>query len=176
MNNGMVMRYASPAKIWTDALPLGNGFLGAMVYGNTDIERIPLNDDSLWYGAAADRNNPALREKLPEIRKLMFEGRIPEAEALIMQYMVGVPSSQRRYTPLGELDIALNQSLPFVMGGRSAPKPPEKYERTLDLRTGTVKVEHVQDGVAYTREMFISCPAQALCIRSEARPHHDGGR
>ncbi len=168
MKNGTVMRYPSPAKVWTDALPLGNGFLGAMVYGNTDIERIPLNDDSLWYGSAADRNNPALREKLPEIRALMFEGRIPEAEALIMQYMVGVPSSQRRYTPLGELDIALNQSLPFVMGGRKAPTPPEKYERTLDLCTGILTVVHTQDGVTYTREMFVSYPAQVLCIRLTA--------
>ena len=162
------MRYTSPAKIWTDALPLGNGFLGAMVYGNPDLERIPLNDDSLWYGNAADRNNPALREKLPEIRRLMFEGKIPEAEELIMQYMVGVPSSQRRYTPLGELDIALNQHLPFVMGGRSALSVPEDYSLSLDLETGIAKVCHVRGGVRYTREMFVSYPAEVLCIRLTA--------
>ena len=162
------MRYDTPAKVWTDALPLGNGRLGAMVYGRTDIERIPLNDDSLWYGRAADRNNPALREKLPEIRRLMFEGKIPEAEELIMQYMVGVPSSQRRYTPLGELDIALNQKLPFIMGGREAPKPPENYALSLDLMTGILKLHHEQDGVSYDREMFVSEPAQVLCIRLTA--------
>ena len=168
MKRSYLMRYDSPAQVWTDALPLGNGRLGAMVYGRTDMERIPLNDDSLWYGKAADRNNPALREKLPEIRRLVLAGRIPEAEELIMQYMVGVPSSQRRYTPLGELDMALNQKLPFIMGGREAPKPPEQYDLSLDLMTGVLHLRHVQEGVAYDREMFISEPAQVMCIRLTA--------
>lgn len=165
MKRSHVMRYQSPAEIWDDALPLGNGKLGAMVYGRTDIERIPLNDDSLWYGTYADRNNPALREKLPEIRRLMLAGRIPEAEELMMQYMVGVPSCQRRYTPLGELDIALNQRLPFIMGGRSASEPPEVYDMRLNLDEGLLSVAHTQNGVKYLREMFVSEPAQVMCVR-----------
>lgn len=165
MKRSHVMRYQSPAEIWDDALPLGNGKLGAMVYGRTDIERIPLNDDSLWYGTYADRNNPALREKLPEIRRLMLAGRIPEAEELMMQYMVGVPSCQRRYTPLGELDIALNQRLPFIMGGRPASEPPEAYDMRLNLDEGLLSVAHTQNGVKYLREMFVSEPAQVMCVR-----------
>ena len=90
MEHNNHMYYESPAKMWKDALPLGNGRLGAMVYGETDMERIPLNDDSLWYGLAMDRNNPAFKEKLPEIRRLMLEGKMYEAEEMISQYMAGV--------------------------------------------------------------------------------------
>ncbi len=165
MKRSYVMRYKAPAHIWNDALPLGNGRLGAMVYGRTDIEKIPLNDDSLWYGKFCDRSNPALKEKLPEIRKLVLDGRIPEAEEMIMKYMVGTPAYQRRYTPLGELDIALNQKLPFTMGGRKETPPPEDYDLALDLETGVLTLNHVQNGVSFQREMFISEPAQVLCLR-----------
>ena len=73
------MIYDRPAEEWADALPLGNGRLGAMVYGHTAVERIQLNEDSLWYGGPMDRNNPNLRERLPEIRKHVFAGELREA-------------------------------------------------------------------------------------------------
>ena len=136
-----------------------------MVYGKTDIEKITLNDDSLWYGKFADRNNPALKDKLPEIRRLVLEGDIYRAEELIMQYMVGSPGSMRHYTFLGQLDIALNQHLPFIMGGRPDPVPPDEYNCDLDLMTGVLNICHKQDGVQYERETFISHPAQVMCIR-----------
>ena len=101
MEHNYHMYYDNPAKRWGNALPLGNGRLGAMVYGETDMERITLNDDSLWYGLAMDRNNPAYRQKLPEIRRLILDGKMHEAEELIAQYMAGVPYSQRPYTFLG---------------------------------------------------------------------------
>ncbi len=159
------MLYNSPALKWGDALPLGNGRMGAMIYGETDMERITLNDDSLWYGTAMDRNNPAYREKLPEIRKLIFEGKLHEAEEMIAQFMAGVPYSQRPYSFLGQLNMALNQHMPFAMGGREASKGPEEYEMDLDLMTGILKVDHKMDGVSYHREMFISNPAGVMCIR-----------
>ena len=93
MEHNYHMYYDNPAKRWGNALPLGNGRLGAMVYGETDMERITLNDDSLWYGLAMDRNNPAYRQKLPEIRRLILDGKMHEAEELIAQYMAGVPYS-----------------------------------------------------------------------------------
>ena len=68
------MRYLRAADAWCDALPLGNGRLGAMVYGHTRVDRIQLNEDSLWYGKAMDRNNPLLKDALPEIRRCVFEG------------------------------------------------------------------------------------------------------
>ncbi|MDR0963253.1 MAG: glycoside hydrolase family 95 protein [Clostridium sp.] len=158
------LNYNSPAQCWPDALPLGNGRMGAMVYGRTDIERIQFNDDSLWYGTFMDRNNPALKDKLPEIRRLVLAGEIREAEEMIMQYMVGAPSMMRRYMNMGELDLALNQHLPFVMGGREVDLPPEKYALDLDLMTGILTEAHTKDGVSYHREMFISHPAQVLCL------------
>ena len=108
MKHDLHLRYNSPADAWRDAMPLGNGRLGAMVYGHTDIERIQLNDDSLWYGTFIDRNNSSLRDKLPEIRRLILAGDIYHAEELIMQYMAGTPGTMRHYTLLGELNIALN--------------------------------------------------------------------
>ena len=81
--------YDRPADAWCDALPLGNGRLGAMVYGHTKVERIQLNEDSLWYGKAMDRDNPRLRDALPRIRQHVFRGEIREAEDLIQRYMLG---------------------------------------------------------------------------------------
>ncbi|MFY9436534.1 MAG: glycoside hydrolase N-terminal domain-containing protein, partial [Limnochordia bacterium] len=82
MGHSFYLRYNTPADAWRDAIPLGNGRLGAMVYGHTDIERIQLNDDSLWYGTFIDRNNEALKNKLPEIRRLVLAGDIYNAEEL----------------------------------------------------------------------------------------------
>lgn len=110
------LRYNTPADAWHDAMPLGNGRLGAMLYGYAGIERIQLNDDSLWYGSFCDRNNASLKEKLPEIRRLVLSGDISLAEELIPQYMAGSPAAMRHYTTLRELDIALNRHMPFAMG------------------------------------------------------------
>ena len=83
--------YRQSAGIWEEALPLGNGRLGAMVYGGADREHIQVNEESMWYGGPVDRNNPDMREQLPVIRKLIFEGRIAEAEKLIKLAMSGCP-------------------------------------------------------------------------------------
>ncbi len=93
MQHGYNMKYKSASDTWRESLPLGNGRLGAMVYGHTAIDRIQLNDDSLWYGTYHERNNPAFKEKLPEIRRLILEGDIQKAEELIMQYMAGAPTA-----------------------------------------------------------------------------------
>lgn len=165
MEHNNHMYYNSPAKVWGDALPLGNGRLGAMVYGETDMERIPLNDDSLWHGLAMDRNNPAYKEKLPEIRKLILEGKMHDAEEMIAQYMAGVPYSQRHYTFIGQLNMALNQNMPFVMGGKPQPPKPDSYHMNLDLMTGILTIDHKLENVSYQREMFVNNPSQVMCIR-----------
>lgn len=165
MRHPFHLTYNTPADIWNNAAPLGNGRLGAMVYGRTDMERIVLNDDSLWYGAHMDRNNPTLKDKLPEIRNLVLSGDIRKAETLIMQHMVGAPAAMRHYTFLGQLDLALNQHLPFTMGGRVAVPEPENYRSDLDLMTGILTIDHDQEGVHYSREMYISHPAQVLGLR-----------
>ncbi len=99
------MMYRRPSDAWSDALPLGNGRLGAMVYGHTAVERFQLNEDSLWYGKAMDRNNPRLKDALPKIREHVFAGEIKQAEDLIQRYMLGAPYSMRHYESLGELDV-----------------------------------------------------------------------
>ena len=165
MNHPFHLQYNDQANIWWDALPLGNGRLGAMVYGHTAIERIQLNDDSLWYGKFMDRNNPSLREKLPEIRQLVLSGDIYHAEELIMQYMAGTPGCMRHYALLGELDIAMNQHLPFTMGWLPNSTGAKDYSCDLDLMEGVLGISHTQEGVRYHREMFISHPAQVMCIR-----------
>src|SRR5689334_25446801 len=84
--------YRHPAQRWGDALPVGNGRLGAMVFGGIAKERIQLNEDTIWNGRKRDRNNPEALKALPEIRRLLFEGKTREAEALEDQKMMGIPS------------------------------------------------------------------------------------
>ncbi|MBO5797856.1 MAG: glycoside hydrolase N-terminal domain-containing protein, partial [Clostridia bacterium] len=131
-----ILRYDSPAERWNDAMPLGNGALGAMVYGHTGIDRIQLNEDSLWYGDFIDRNNRATADKLPLIQQKVLEGKLQEAEDLIVQYMIGAPSTMRHYEPLGELGIALNQHTPFVLNWFPHSVGAEEYSSELDLMTG----------------------------------------
>ncbi|GHU65789.1 large protein [Clostridia bacterium] len=168
INREFKLIYDKAADRWADALPLGNGRLGAMVYGHTSIDRIQLNEDSLWYGKFIDRNNLATKAKLPLIQQKVLAGEIQEAEDLIVQYMIGAPSTMRHYEPLGELDIAVNQHTPFVMGWIPNSDGAEDYHAELDMMRGLQTITYRQDGVTYTREMFISYPDQVLCIRISA--------
>jgi alpha-L-fucosidase 2 len=136
-----------------------------MVYGHVCLERIQLNDDSLWYGTFQDRNNPSLKEWLPEIRRLVLSGDIYHAEGLILRHMVGTPYGMRHYSPLGELDVALNRHLPFGLGWTPTSDDATDYSCDLDLMTGLLTIKHTQAGVRYRREMFISQPAQVMCLR-----------
>ena len=163
-----ILRYDTPADRWNDAMPLGNGRLGAMSYGQTGIDRIQLNEDSLWYGGFIDRNNRATADKLPLIQKKVLEGDIQGAEDLIVQYMIGAPSTMRHYESLGELGIALNQHTPFVLGWLPHSHGAEDYCSTLDLMTGVHTVTHTENGVHYKKETFISAPAGVLCVRLTA--------
>lgn len=162
------MRYRKAADVWNDALPLGNGRLGAMVYGHTSIDRIQLNEDTLFYGKFIDRNNRATLGTLPEIRRLIFEGKIAEAEDLMNQYMIGAPMTMRHYESLGELDIAIGQHTPFKMGWLPCSDGAEDYDCRLNLMTGVHTLTFRLDGVKYTRQMFVSCPDQVLALRITA--------
>ena len=162
------MIYDRPADRWSDALPLGNGRLGAMVYGQTAVERIQLNEDSLWYGRAMNRNNPRLRGALPEIRRRVFAGEIREAEDMIQRYVLGAPYSMRHYESLGELDIGVNRLSPFSAGWSPNSEGAEQYHACLDLMRGVYTLTWREEGVDFRREIFVSHPDQALCIRYRA--------
>src|SRR4051794_38598618 len=92
-----IIWFDQPAKEWNEALPIGNGRLGAMVYGKTSMEQIQLNEESVWYGGPRDRNNPDALGNLSKIRELLLNGKPKEAEKLAMMALSGIPETQRHY-------------------------------------------------------------------------------
>ncbi|WP_161596813.1 glycoside hydrolase family 95 protein [Chitinophaga vietnamensis] len=145
--------YRQPAKQWVEALPLGNGRIGAMVFGGVQEEELQLNEGYLWSGAPRDGNNPEAKVLLPQIRQLLAEEKYMEADKMARQ-MMGRYSA--RYLTLGSLFID------------QAPQEATHYQRELDLNTGISKVSYTANGVDYTREAFISYPAQLLVLRYRA--------
>lgn len=150
--------YSKPAAEWNEALPIGNGRLGAMIFGGTAGEKLQLNEDSVWYGGPRDRNNEDTLPHLPEIRKLIMEGRLREAEELASMTMAGLPETQRHYLPLGDLLLSFDHH----------GQPAEDYVRELDLERGVTRVSYRIGGVCYHREIFASYPDQAIVIRISA--------
>ena len=155
----LAMKYDRPAGGWNEALPIGNGRMGAMVFGHPADERLQLNEDSLWHGGPRDRNNPDAAKVLPEIRRLIFEGKPREAERLAVTGLSGLPETQRHYEPLGNLLLDF---------GGIDPDAVERYERTLDLERAVVTVAFEHRGVRHRREYFASYPDQAVVIRVTA--------
>jgi len=149
--------YRQPAKVWEEALPLGNGRLGAMVFGGVSDERIQLNEDTLWDGYPQDTSNPDALKALPQVRKLLFEGKNKDAEALAGANMMGRPAGVRPYQSLGELLLE-------TPGSASAAG----YSRTLDLTTAVATVRYTQDGTTFSRELFASAPAGVIVARFTA--------
>ncbi len=152
------IEFDKPADNWNEALPVGNGRLGGMVFGNVHTERIQLNEDSVWYGGFKDRNNPSAIEKLGEIRKLIFEGRIKEAEDLCALSLSGLPEEQSHYEPLGNLFIEFDkENYEFT-----------DYKRELDIQNALVSVSYKIEDVNYKREVFSSYPAGCIVVRLSA--------
>lgn len=147
--------YNQPAREWNEALPIGNGRIGAMIFGGTAEDKLQLNEDSVWYGGPRDRNNEDALPHLPELRGLILEGRLREAEELAAMSMAGLPEAQRHYLPLGELLLSF--------GGHG--QPAEDYCRELDLERGVSRISYRIGEVRYTRELLASFPDQAIIIR-----------
>ena len=102
--------YNKPAFEWTDALAIGNGRLGAMIFGNTHNETLQLNEESVWAGKQLDRRNPGALEALPKIRELIFEGNTEAAETLGDAHMMGIPMEIESYQPLADLKLHFRNS------------------------------------------------------------------
>ncbi|MFT4176988.1 MAG: glycoside hydrolase family 95 protein [Luteolibacter sp.] len=149
--------YRDPAKVWTEALPVGNGRLGAMVFGGTAEERLQLNEDTLWTGQPHEYQNEGAVRVLPEMRRLLAEGKQKEAEELGNKEFMGQPKRLKSYQPLGDLWLR--------MEGHETVK---NYHRELDLDTAVASVRYQVDGVTYTRETFSSHPDQVLVERVAA--------
>ncbi|WP_408891998.1 glycosyl hydrolase family 95 catalytic domain-containing protein [Paenibacillus taichungensis] len=156
--NNHRMWYSKPAEIWNEALPIGNGRFGAMIFGGVAEERLQLNEDSMWYGGPRDRNNEDALPNLPHIRKLIMEGKLREAEEIASMAMAGLPEAQRHYLPLGELQLSFGNHDGSI----------EDYVRELDLELGISRVSYRVNGICYTRELFASHPDQAIIIRISA--------
>lgn len=159
MDKTALLWYRQPAADWNEALPLGNGRLGAMIYGGPGCEQIQVNEESVWYGGPMERNNPSAKEKLPEIRKMILAGNIHEAERLCKQAIGGTPQGMRIYQTLG--DIFIDYDLQDA--------PVTEYERGLCLDTATSYVRFQADGTVYERRFFISAPADVLVMRLTAK-------
>jgi alpha-L-fucosidase 2 len=147
--------YSRPAARWTDALPVGNGRLGAMVFGGLPRERLQLNEATLWSGGPRDWNNPGAREVLPQVREALFAGDFVRATALCRK-MQG-PYNQS-YQPLGNLWLTFPH----------AAYDTNSYRRSLDLDRAVATVQYRVGSVTFTREVFSSYPDQVIIVRVSA--------
>jgi alpha-L-fucosidase 2 len=153
----MVLRYDRPAVQWTEALPIGNGRLGAMVFGNPQAERLQLNEDTLWSGGPYDAVNPKARVALPQVQKLIFEDRCLEAQDLADEMVMGRPLRQMVYQALGDLVIE-QPGLGQV----------SDYHRTLDIDAAIASVSFSSGATRFSREMFASVEDQAIIVTLRA--------
>lgn len=153
-----LMWYDEPAQDWNEALPVGNGRLGGMVFGHVEREQIQFNEDSIWSGGPRNRNNADALKNLPKIRKLLFEGKLKEAHKLAEAALSGTPQSQRKYLTAGELFIKFDHPEGEV----------HNYRRELDLDQAIAITHYEYGNVRFQREVFCSYPDQVMVIRLKA--------
>jgi alpha-L-fucosidase 2 len=153
----LVLWYDQPAQRWEEALPVGNGRIGAMVFGNVENERLQLNEGTLWAGGPYNPVNPGAKDALPEVRKLVFDGKYSEAAGLINEKVIANPRGQMPYQTVGDLLLAFDDS-----------SGAQNYRRELDLDTATATTRYSIDGVRFTREVFASAPDNVIVVRLAA--------
>ncbi len=151
------LNYDEPAKKWTDALPVGNGSMGAMVYGQLDKDRIQFNHDTLWAGAPTTYTNPGAHEHLQEVRDLLFAGKRKEAESIAARNCMSKPLRQAPYQPFGDVYLEFPKF-----------KDVSEYSRSLDLDAAVVTTSFQSAGVTYKRSVFASHPDKVIVVRIEA--------
>jgi alpha-L-fucosidase 2 len=154
--SGLTLWYDKPAQKWVEALPIGNGRLGAMVFGGTDREHLQLNEDTLYSGEPpADLRSLDIRKSRAEVVGLIRAGKYAEADAYVKKHWLG--RNQQCYQPLGDIHVE------FPGGGATS-----EYRRWLDIATATAGVSFRRDGVTFTREIFASHPDQVIVVRLRA--------
>ncbi|RSL65113.1 hypothetical protein CEP51_013031 [Fusarium floridanum] len=146
--------YDTPASLWNESLPIGNGRLGGMIKGVTGTEPIYINEDSFWSGTSLDRVNPDAKDTLQKVQSLLAQGKVKDATFEANLGLSGVPSSMRMYQPGGDFQI-------YFQNQGSATK----YERWLDLSDGTAGIYYEANGISYQREYLASKPGDVMAIR-----------
>ena len=149
--------YRQPAGRWEEALPVGNGRLGAMVFGHVTTERLQLNEDTLWGGGPYDPVNPRAKAALPQVRQLVFDGKYSEAGKLINSNVISRPSGQMPYETAGDLTLSFPDSA--AVGN---------YRRDLNLDTAVASVEYTAGGTRFKRQVFASPADQIIVVRLTA--------
>lgn len=156
-NSTNVLWYKQPAKAWIEALPLGNGRLGAMVYGNPVNEIIQINEESIWAGSKINNNNPNALKHMDELRKALFANEYEKAKIIAEDNFVGTPPEVRSYQPFGELLINYKWN-----------SAPADYRRQLDLETGIATTDFQVDGKKYTQKVWISAPDNLIVVQIQS--------
>jgi alpha-L-fucosidase 2 len=156
-NPSSLMWYTSPASVWEEALPVGNGRLGAMVFGKNGEERIQLNEDTYWSGGPYSTVVKGGYKMLPEIQKDIFEGNPIKAHKLFGRYLMGYPVEQQKYQGFANLILTFKNE-----------KAVKDYKRWLDLNTGITSVQYNVNGITFSREVLSSAPDQTIAIRLTA--------
>jgi alpha-L-fucosidase 2 len=149
--------YTQPASSWNEALPVGNGRLGAMIFGGINHERIQINEETIWSGRKENFVNPRALKSLPVVRKLLFDGKYAEAQKLAQSDLMGNKTRPSSYQTLGDLHLQFNHASAI-----------SEYRRDLDIETAIASVQYKVDKTLFRREMFSSAPDQALVFRFTA--------
>ena len=152
--NNLSIWFNHPAEEWNEALPVGNGSLGAMIFGGIKNERLQLNEESVWRGKQEDFVNPAAKKSLPIIRELLFDGKYKEAEKLTEDSLIGEKKVWSTYQTLG--DLLLNFKYP--------EGEIKNYKRELDIENAVAGVSFNIGEIKFTREIFSSFPARVIVI------------
>ena len=149
----LLLWYDKPASEWTEALPVGNGRLGAMIFGGPAVEQIQLNEDTLYAGSPYDPNNPEALKALPEARRLIFEGKYKEAHDLVGARMMAQPIKQMPYEPVGDLKISFSDHDNIT-----------NYRRELDLDAAVATTTYTAGATNFKREIFASPVDQVIVV------------
>jgi alpha-L-fucosidase 2 len=153
----LMLWYDTPAANWTEALPIGNGRLGAMVYGGTSKEIIQFNEETLWTGQPNDYAHPGAHQVLSELRQLLWNGKQDEAHILANERFMSKPHRQLSYQPFGNILLSFPNHSQV-----------ENYKRQLDLENAVSSISYEVDGVKYQREVIASNPDQVIAVHVQA--------
>ena len=156
-NSLLKLWYNQPAQKWVEALPIGNGRLGAMVFGNPSKETIQLNEITVWAGQPNRNDNPDAKAALPEVRKLIFEGKYDEAQDLVNKNFISKTSQGMAYQTVGNLNLLFPGHENFT-----------NFYRELNIENALATTHYDVDGVTFKREAFSSAPDQVIIFKITA--------